>query len=502
MLKIINFKNDTIIILYVVAVSLLSRFLFINTNVFFIDGDEAIVGLMGIDIIEGKMPFYFYGQKYGLAFFEAALISLGILIFGTSALAIKIPMLLLWLSAVIFIALSFSSLLKHNKWLVFLFITVLILSPTWLVWSLKARGGYLTSFFFTSLIIFLLIKNKNNTKLYLWLITGALLVVIYESQPLWVPGLIPIIVFFLSTQKDSRRNIVKSLIALTLSAITAFCILTYLKSDIYVAWHTPKPNFADRLGQMDQLPETLLDNLGGNYFLKTTYDPNNHDFSKWFLIVCLAFSFWTIYDFIVKRKRDYSFIFLISTVFSLTGFFVKSHPRYLLPFFGFALMMMVSSFAKMKNRNVKRSLIISLIVTVIIGIYTVTNFKNYSFVNMSITKIDSRIKSDEKIMKKLIHILHNQNIKYVYSTNEFLQYQINYMTKNEILTIGRKDRCRIPENIEKVMKAYEENNKQFAIIGYNFHQKYSRKVPLVDNKIFYVLNPDRSTLEKVGFFSE
>ena len=53
------------------------------------------MALMGLDALDGHFPVYFSGQNYGLSTLEALLVSLGVLIFGTSMLAVKLPMLAL-----------------------------------------------------------------------------------------------------------------------------------------------------------------------------------------------------------------------------------------------------------------------------------------------------------------------------------------------------------------------------------------------------------------------
>ncbi|MEZ5283502.1 MAG: hypothetical protein R2712_01585 [Vicinamibacterales bacterium] len=38
----------------------------------FLDGDEAVIGLMARHVADGRaLPLFFYGQNYGLALFEA-----------------------------------------------------------------------------------------------------------------------------------------------------------------------------------------------------------------------------------------------------------------------------------------------------------------------------------------------------------------------------------------------------------------------------------------------
>ena len=259
-------KEKSIVVLFVFAVCLLTRLFFVNSNVFFFDGDEAIVALMGLDILEGNFPVYFYGQNYGLSIIEAALISLGVLVFGAGMLAIKIPMLVFWSGAVALSALAFFKLSRQNKLATALFVLVIVLSPTWLVWSMKARGGYLTSFFFSSLIVYLLVQYKDRLNPILWMLVGVSMIVVYEAQPIWLPCLVPIVAFFGWKQVGGLAKKLQSLAGLAAGSISSFLLFAWIKSTIQVVYNTPQPNFGKRLGLIGQIPELLTKTLGGNYF--------------------------------------------------------------------------------------------------------------------------------------------------------------------------------------------------------------------------------------------
>jgi hypothetical protein len=495
-------KKNLVIVILVFVFCFLSRLLFVNSNVFFFDGDEAIVALMGLDILDGNFPIYFYGQNYGLSIVEALLISFGILLFGTTMLAVKLPMLLLWSGSVALMALSFFKLLKQNKVATALFVAVMVLSPTWLVWSMKARGGYLTSFFFTSLILYLLIQYKERLNVVIWLAIGLSLALVYEAQPIWLPCLLPVIAYFIWEQKDGLAEKVKLTGAVILGAGVPLVVFAYIKSTIEVAWDTPKPNFLKRLELLADLPDLLLKNLGGNYFLSTNYEPSNKSYATIFVVVFLILAALANFRTIKEKKLNLSIVFLLASMFSFSGFLVKSEPRYLLPFFGFAVFTMVSAFREMESDNVRKGILGGVVVLCLMGLSVLPNFNKYSFVNMSLTEVDKQIKNDEAVMDKLIRKFKSEGVKYVFTTNEFLQYQLNYMSNKELLVIGRKDRCRTPENIDTIMAAYPEHASEFAIIGYNFRYAFTGKIPLIDNKIFYIVRPDKQTLEQVGFFKE
>ncbi|MGB0368473.1 MAG: hypothetical protein ACPGD8_03645 [Flavobacteriales bacterium] len=495
-------RTKLLLLLFVFVACFGTRLFFINSNVFFFDGDEAIVALMGLDVLDGEFPLYFYGQNYGLSTLEALLVGFGVLLFGTGMLAVKIPMLALWASSVSLLTLVFFKLSKQNKLATVLFVAALVASPTWLVWSMKARGGYLSSFFFSSAVLFLLVQFKERLNWMVWLVAGVLLALIYETQPIWLPCMLPIIGFFLWKQEGGWLKKLPSLGGFVAgSGITGLAFFG-LKSTIESVWNTPQPNFAKRLMLIDQIPEVLVKTLGGNYFLSTSYEPSNKAYATLFLVVFLAGSILGIIHMYREKKLGLSAVLMLSSLFSFSGFLVKSEPRYLLPFFGFALMAIVAVYVEVKNEKLKKGILGASVLLGLVGLGTIPNFNDYSFVNMSLTEVDKRIKNDEAGMKKLIRKLKSEGVKYVFTTNEFLQYQLNFMSNNELLVIGRKDRCRIPNNVEEIMAAYPEHAEEFAVIGYNFRHSYTGKLPLIDNKIFYIVKPNKSTLEQVGFFKE
>ncbi|MFT4544156.1 MAG: hypothetical protein ACI9UR_002449 [Bacteroidia bacterium] len=495
-------KSKLFLVLFGLVACFVSRLLFVNSNVFFFDGDEAIVALMGLDALDGHFPLYFSGQNYGLSTLEALLVSFGVLIFGTSMLAVKVLMLALWSSAVSLLTLTFFKLSRQNKLATALFILVLITSPTWLVWSMKARGGYLSSFFFSSLILFLLVEYKEKLNLVIWAVIGVSLTLVYETHPIWLPCLLPIIGFFLWKQEGSLMKKLPSLGGFVTGGGISALAFYYVKSTIEVVYKAPQPNFAKRLTLIDQIPEVLLKTLGGNYFLSTSYQPSNQSYATIFLVAFLAITAIGIVYMVRQKRLGLSAILLLSTLFSFSGFLVKSEPRYLLPFFGFALLTIVSVYGEMENDKLKKGILGMSILLCLMGLSTMPNFNKYSFVNMSLTEVDQHVKNDEAVMEKLILKFKSEGVKYVFTTNEFLQYQLNYMSNNELLVVGRKDRCRIPSNVEDIMSAYAENANEFAIIGYNFRYGYTGKIPLVGNKIFYIIRPNKVTLEQVGFFKE
>lgn len=168
----------------------------------------------------------------------------------------------------------------------------------------------------------------------------------------------------------------------------------------------------------------------------------------------------------------------------------------MLPFYGFALLTLVSIDLR-RHLNWEKGRIAVLSLFVVVGLFQLSSFKEYSFINMKINEID-KVVDEEEIMEDLIHILDNKGVKYVYSTNEFLAYQLNYLTGGRIQTVGRIDRTRTPWLVPDVVGGFKDNRSECAIIGYNLYYANSGKLPLLKNKVFYLLQPNDQLLQVFG----
>ncbi|MBT6150204.1 MAG: hypothetical protein HOH74_32480 [Gemmatimonadetes bacterium] len=498
-----RFVSYRVLILSFIGLSLLTRLSLHDSNVFFFDGDEAVVGLMAIDILDGSFPLYFYGQNYGLAGIEALLVSMGILVFGISMLAIKIPMLALWMSAVFLLGLSCAIILKNQKALLFLFMANIVLTPAWLVWSMKARGGYLTSFFLASLAVYLLVSRDGKLRLREWAGVGAVVAVIYEAQPLWVPTVIPIILFFLVKGRPAKENLIRATMSLAAGLSVPLAVFHYIRASAEGVWPTPAINLADRwnLETLLQLPGTLIASLGGNYYLSTTYSPGNSLFSIVFLSLFAVGAGIAVSHIWRDRQVGISSVLLASSLLSLSGFIVSAEARYLLPFTGLALLTVASAMASVEIGSwLKKALVGMLLITAAMGASSLTNFAQFSFINMAYLRSDPRPNNDLAAMEKLIATLDNEGVKYVLSDSETMQYQLSYMTRNRLLAVGRADRCRIRDNVPKIREAYENHSDEVALVDYNFYGRYAGMIPLIDDELFYLIHPQPKTLKQAQFF--
>lgn len=126
----------------ILALALVPRlYLLVLTN-FGIESDEAIVGLMGKHISEGRAwPVFYYGQRY-LGTLEPFTVALLFKIFGRSNAVLKLAPLLYSLAFVILVyALSRRFTDRFGARIA---ASIAALGPNgFILWSTKARGGYI-----------------------------------------------------------------------------------------------------------------------------------------------------------------------------------------------------------------------------------------------------------------------------------------------------------------------------------------------------------------------
>lgn len=224
-----------------------------------LDGDECTLGLMAKHLAQGKeFPTFFYGQHYGLSTVEAAAGALSFLIFGTGAIPLKLAMLALWTLGILFLFLALSRLLGYAR--SFWIVLVLLLNPAWAVWSMKARGGYVTAFTATGALLWLLMQELESTSVMRELLAGLLTSVIYLAQPLWLPGVLPIAMAVLL----SRRQLSPTISYLSVATATGLLVRTWGRQTI------GNPNLWLSL---PALAHQIYLNLSGAYYLWWDVEP-------------------------------------------------------------------------------------------------------------------------------------------------------------------------------------------------------------------------------------
>lgn len=455
--------------LLIVIICIISRLPLLLSDNLLLDGDECIVGLMAKHFVEGKeFPIYFYGQSYGFSFIEVISISLFYLIFGFSAIAVKLGMLMMFIIGVLFFYKTLKFINTTNVWLPFLICLIFVLSPSLAVWSMKARGGYLTAFLLTSIVIFFCLKKSSLNSVFYSITIGVLAVVIFESQPLWIAGVIPFVIYYLIVHFSAKK-----LLMFVISVLIFLMFFQLFKNNLPNYWE--KPPFSLQSFSFEnflEIPRHIFIHFSGNFYYNRVLE-----FNYLLLLIsgvlCLMF-FVAVVLGIFKNRSKMSFdpiyltvLFSIILTLSYTPLMKGENYRYLLPLGGIAFL---SIFLVLKNSINYRIINFFLILFIVLESVHLFNLKNYSIEN-------------RKEISSIIDEIDSKKVHFAFCDGGLLQWQIVFYSTERIKTRFLYLTDRYPDYIEQVNNAYIENSKNVVLItsessgiNHDFQGKMNLKV--------------------------
>lgn len=467
----------------IILVCILSRIPQIISPNLTLDGDECVVGLMAKQWFTGSdFQVYFWGQDYGFSLIEILFILPFYAFLGVSAVSVKLGMLSLWTIGCIFLYKIIKIVANNETKLSFLLTILFISLPAWAVWSMKARGGYLTSFTASNLLIYLIFRKKLTPTLSLS--SGILLMLILESQPFWLVWVLPLVAYQLFKSKK-----LMNWFGLLLSIITIALILKPYKASLQ-HWHPLFPYIpktSQIIPYIYRIPKYLFASFHGEYYLADVENPNF--FSALMSGICVAGTsiiiIFSAYIFFNKPKKN--ILFLISSIgiwgtIGYSYFTTDIIGRYLLPLSG---MLIFSTAILLANENHQKWMSKLLASKTILGFISVISF--YSFQPQHMGKARS--------IQKLVKHLEDNKIYYVFSADCMLPYQIAFYSNEKIL-------ARMPyvpgRNIDYLRQVDNAllNHKKTALVsylGYKFGDQKENSEQVVDD--FQILtNPTKDLL--------
>jgi hypothetical protein len=451
-----------------------------------LDEDECVVGLMAKHLMEGShIAVFFYGQSYGFTLVESAMISLFSLFGGLNEHSIKLAMLALWTIGIIFFYKTCKEIIfRDNKVAAWLLTLMFIFLPAWAVWSMKARGGYLTAFPLSAILLWYLLSDYKKS-FWGYSLTGVLLAIIAYSQPLWLPGLLPFL-FYCWYHEGHKLYSFK---AFTIGNLVAIGIFTLLQRHTANYW-SPKVFDIHMPGVLD-LPSLLYDHLNAYYYLTDVYASPiiSKIFSGVFIILIITILIIAVRDVFTNFMDNFLFICAAASIAFTLGYclFLNDHaPRYLLPLTGFTLIALAILLNKINKQQLIKQVTIPFI---IVGAICLCLFKNFVFNGTS-----------TKQLMSCISWLNKNNIKYVFADDVATQWQLTFYSKETVICRGDDLKDRLPRYIDSVNLAYKTDPQKTAIVDptNDLFDMEPDNLLIVD-KYFIVVNPDAELLKGMEF---
>jgi hypothetical protein len=471
-----------------------------------LEGDECILGLMARHLAAGReFPLFFYGQRYGLAVVEAPAAALSFLLFGAGAVPLKIAMLAIWLVGIVFYFLAFLRPLGATR--SFWITMVLVLMPAWAATSMKAWSGYITAFAATGVAIYLITRNGNREPSP-WLFAGAAAGVIYFAQPLWLPGLVPIVLFYLASSRRLAFWISFATGAVGVAAAIVAAKWLWL-AHVPETWTRPPAGNPHLLASVPQLFHQMYVTLTGSYYFGTA------DYAGpvtilaaylWLAVFALALPV-QIYRVLTRKYLLWSHLLFASVCMTLLANWIlleSRDGRYVLAVNApLAFMAGIEGFDIVDRYRVPmRRCVLAILCVLCIQAVAMTEFARHS--DMWWTNRPNG-PSEAATLRKVVDVMRSRGVTRAFAMNALLQWPITFYSGETVIARWKADPDRYPPYIRAVDRALERGDR-VAIVGYAGYTYGLEKmvsdpqtIITVDGKYFVYIGPDKDLLRKLGF---
>ena len=385
-----------------------------------------------------------------------------------------------------------------NKTFAFMIITMFVLSPAWMVWSTKARSGYITAFLLSSIVIFLITRRERPIGLKTWACIGALSGLIYFSQPSFALMIFIFIVFALWERK-CWNSIASCLIGLISIVILAKVMLLFQRNNDF--W---QPNFYG--GLKDYSFAGLKMRIYGALSQGSKDSASRIIILIWhmlFVAGCLL----QVICILKKRFNPWAMVLSVSIITLLGAtFFLNKNiygNRYLLALSVFLALWFGILYFDLYKKNVrfKKIFIVLFSVLIIFGMISSINFRDYYRADSD--NAFSKSSETQRILT-VINYLHSHGIKYVYCTDYDLFWKLPFLSKEQIISRWTKIE-RIPGYSKDVDDAFK-NGQPVAVVGAVDKKETFEMVNregntfVLENQYFVRLSPSKRLIfDTLGF---
>jgi hypothetical protein len=488
------------------AVAVVARLPQLLSRNLLLEGDECVLGLMAMHLAQGReFPIFFYGQKYGLSIVEAPTAAVSFLIFGAGAVPLKLAILAIWVGGLSFYFLAFSRPLGYARsfWITLL----LAVMPAWAATSMKAWSGYVSAFSATALALYLITRNDNRRSLP-WLVAGGLSGLIFFSQPLWLPSLLPIVLFFLlSSRRISFWVSYASGLLVVLAAVTALKALWL--TDAAETWTGPSAGNPRLLASLPALLTQTYVNLTGSYYFGTAVQTGRVTAIVaylWLGVLGIALLL-QIYRLLARKYLLWSHLLFASVFSTLLANWVLLEwrdARYLLAL-NVPLLFMAGvelfDWADRYRVPIRRG-VVAIVLVVALEALSTNEFANYTYMWWANS---SSSPSEARTMRKVIGYMRSRGVTHAFAMNALLQWPITFYSGETVVARWKARYDRYPAYIRSVDRALDRGE-PIAIVGYAGYTygleemvRNPREVVIVDGKYFIYIGADKDLLRRAGF---
>jgi hypothetical protein len=471
-----------------------------------LEGDECILGLMGLHVARGReFPMFFYGQQYGLAIVEAPAAALAFLLGGVGPVQLKLAILAVWTAGTCFYYLAFSRVLggPRSFWVALLLASI----PAWAAASMKAWSGYITAYGVTGLCLYVITRNGNRGAPP-WIVAGALSAVVYFAHALWLPSLVPVVVYFLWTSR--RRVFWASYLAGVLGvALVVLGVKAMWYSAAIPAWVGPTVGNPHLLASLPRILMQAYVNLTGSYYFGTAVPPGRiTTIVAWVWVAVLALAVPVqVVRLITRQYLLWSHLLFLSALGTLAANWLLldwRDARYMLALSApLVFMAGVELFDVVDRRWVPaRAGAAMVVLLLVLQAAAMTEFSRYTYMWWTNA---TGAPSETRTLRKTIDHLRSRGVTHAFAMNALLQWQITFYSGESVIARWKMMRERYPPYVAQVDRALDRGE-PVAIVGYTGYTYGLERIvddPQtiidVDGKYFVYFVHDANVLRRAGF---
>jgi len=446
-----------------------------------VDGDEAILGLMCMDVLEhGRWWPIFWGQNYGFVLPEMLTCIPFMYVFGVSVFTAKVPMLLWFASGVFFMHRSLDLFTPPRlKWL----LTILVIvAPTWLLWSMRLRGGYLPAFALTQLLIYLAFRFQSWNLQRASLI-GLLMGLIFVQQAIWLPG--ALLVALVSWRRSGRPT--KLALLTLLFSLLPFALLLPFRLD--EPYHQPQffvfsaEVFSFNASVMLSYLERGMQGLHLHGWAYRDLVSANV-----FSIAFLGLKAAVVVTFLVSLRYRPQVNFKLAltlAILSLLGwslFLGSAAPRYALPLFGYGILLMAMVWKSSRQSWFYGTVLL------MIGLSVNTLISSNKIHYEDFTRSE---------MNGLMATFGEQGVEVVFTENYLLQWQVMFYSEGKIVARSKRYTDRRMDRFDGIDAMYTSYPEKTALVDWTKEQRIQSDW---NNDAFFVdFEPKEEVLRELNF---
>jgi hypothetical protein len=339
---------------------------------------------------------------------------------------------------------------------------------------------------------------------------GALLAVVWLAQPIWIPSLVPFLVFGLA----SRRRWAPGLLCVAALAAVLFAVRLVPVASSEV-WAGPPLGNPSIWGTRVRAAQQIFINLTGSYYLTAAVDPPGpftRGIAIWWCIALPLLAAAQVYRLATRRFRLWSHLLFTSIALTLAGnwfLLFARDGRYLLPLCAPLVML----------AGVEMDLLPAAVVPVVLatalaaGTVSLYEFRNFSFLwNNAPGAL-----SESRRLMLVINALTSRGVRHVFSMNGLLDTQLIFYSDERVVSRWASADDRHPAYLAEVNRALAAGE-PVAVVGYTNESGapgcwdvpictggIERLVPnpetifTVDGKYFVYVGADRALLQQLRF---